>query len=200
MANPTKWSNTLKQFIAKLPTNFLSVFDHFVGLALKGLTWLKCVLITDCKYTSVTIAIDYRFHFRLKQQSYPNSNSDDVKFYCTLVCACLLPFLKSILVNFFGTNSLNEMNGRLPSTLTSTQVKAIYILETEQYVNLLKEFVDKDDLYESVKVEAGKESPQKDIIENDIELDKEIQPPSEGISVDESGLATGDISADILRE
>ena len=29
-ANFTKWSNTLKQFIGK------SVFDHFVGLALKG--------------------------------------------------------------------------------------------------------------------------------------------------------------------
>ena len=29
-ANPTKWSNTLKQFV-------LSVFDYFVGLALKGL-------------------------------------------------------------------------------------------------------------------------------------------------------------------
>ena len=36
-ANPSKWSNTLKQFVAKLPTNCLSVFDHFVGLALKGL-------------------------------------------------------------------------------------------------------------------------------------------------------------------
>ena len=36
-ANPTKWSNTLKQFIGKLPMNCLSVFDHFVGLALKGL-------------------------------------------------------------------------------------------------------------------------------------------------------------------
>ena len=35
--NPTKWSNTLKQFVGKLPTNCLSVFDHFVGLALKGL-------------------------------------------------------------------------------------------------------------------------------------------------------------------
>ena len=32
-----KWSNTLKQFVGKLPTNFLSVFDHFSGLALKGL-------------------------------------------------------------------------------------------------------------------------------------------------------------------
>ena len=92
------------------------------------------------------------------------------------------------------------MNGRLPSTLTSTQVKAIYILETEQYINLLKEFIDRDDLYESVKVEAGKESPQKDIIENDIEPDKDTQPPSESISVDESTLATGDMSADIQEE
>ena len=36
-ANPTKWSDTLKQFVANLPTNCLSVFDHFVILALKGL-------------------------------------------------------------------------------------------------------------------------------------------------------------------
>ena len=33
--NPPKWSNTLKQFVGKLPTNFLPVFDHFVGLVLK---------------------------------------------------------------------------------------------------------------------------------------------------------------------
>ena len=36
-ANITKWSNTLKQFVGNLPTNCLSVFDHFLGLALKGL-------------------------------------------------------------------------------------------------------------------------------------------------------------------
>ena len=35
-ANFTKRSNTLKKFVGKLPTNCLSVFDHFVGLALKG--------------------------------------------------------------------------------------------------------------------------------------------------------------------
>ena len=35
--NPTKWSDTLKQFVSKLSTNCLSVFDHFVGLALEGL-------------------------------------------------------------------------------------------------------------------------------------------------------------------
>ena len=36
-ASPTKWSNTLKQFVGKLPPNCLSVFDHFGGLELKGL-------------------------------------------------------------------------------------------------------------------------------------------------------------------
>ena len=36
-ADFTKWSNTLKQFVGKLPTNSLGVFYHFVGLALKGL-------------------------------------------------------------------------------------------------------------------------------------------------------------------
>ena len=36
-ASPTKWSNTLKQCVDNLLTNCLSVFDHFVGLALKGI-------------------------------------------------------------------------------------------------------------------------------------------------------------------
>ena len=36
-ANFRKWSNTLKQFVAKLPTNCFGVFEHFVGLALKAL-------------------------------------------------------------------------------------------------------------------------------------------------------------------
>ena len=40
----TKWSNILKQFVGKLPTNCLSVFDHFVGLALKGFSlWMFCM-------------------------------------------------------------------------------------------------------------------------------------------------------------
>ena len=33
----TKSSNTLKQFVGNLSRNCLNVFDHFVGLALKGL-------------------------------------------------------------------------------------------------------------------------------------------------------------------
>ena len=36
-ANFTKWSNTLKQFVGNFPKNCLSVFDHFVGLALQRL-------------------------------------------------------------------------------------------------------------------------------------------------------------------
>ena len=37
-ANPKKLSNTPKQFVDSLPMNCLSLFDHFVGLALKGLS------------------------------------------------------------------------------------------------------------------------------------------------------------------
>ena len=36
--NPIKWSNTRKEFVSKLPRNYLSVFDHSVGLAHKELT------------------------------------------------------------------------------------------------------------------------------------------------------------------
>ena len=36
-ANPTKWSNTLKQFVGKLATDCLRVFHYFVKLDLKEL-------------------------------------------------------------------------------------------------------------------------------------------------------------------
>ena len=36
-AAPTKWSNTLKKISRLLSTYCLIVFDHFEGLALKGL-------------------------------------------------------------------------------------------------------------------------------------------------------------------
>ena len=44
-ANPTKWSNTIKQFIGKLQTNCLSVLDNFVGLALKDLIYPTSLII-----------------------------------------------------------------------------------------------------------------------------------------------------------
>ena len=43
-ANLTKWSNTLKQFVGNFPTNCLSVFDHFVRLALRVNLELKLLL------------------------------------------------------------------------------------------------------------------------------------------------------------
>ena len=50
-ANPTKWSNTLKQFAGNFPTNFLSLFDHFVKLTLKG---LKLAAEKNCNQFSIT--------------------------------------------------------------------------------------------------------------------------------------------------
>ena len=44
-SNPIKWSNTLKQFVAKLPTNCLSLFDHFVELTLKGLSYYTMICL-----------------------------------------------------------------------------------------------------------------------------------------------------------
>ena len=41
-ANPTKWSNILKQFVGNLPTNCLSVFDHLVRSALQRVKSLFC--------------------------------------------------------------------------------------------------------------------------------------------------------------
>ena len=49
----TKWSNTLKQFVGKLPTNCLCVFDYFVGLARKGLIYI----------TNITQSVFLHLHF-----------------------------------------------------------------------------------------------------------------------------------------
>ena len=40
-AYPTKWPNTLKQFVGNLPTNCFSVFEDFLGLAPNRLTHLR---------------------------------------------------------------------------------------------------------------------------------------------------------------
>ena len=52
-SNPTEWSNTLKQFVGKLPTNCLSLFDHFVGLPLKGFK-----KVTQKKYYVLLLTIN----------------------------------------------------------------------------------------------------------------------------------------------
>ena len=45
--NPTIWSNILKNLLAK--ADKLSVFDHFLGLALKGLTSFVVIIIIKKK-------------------------------------------------------------------------------------------------------------------------------------------------------
>ena len=52
-ANHTKWPNTLRQFVGKLPTNCLSVFGHFLNLALKGLTFRKLKKFLSWERSSV---------------------------------------------------------------------------------------------------------------------------------------------------
>ena len=52
-ATITKSSKILKQFVGKLPTNCLSVFDHFVILALKGLMKQEVLNNIRAKLTSI---------------------------------------------------------------------------------------------------------------------------------------------------
>ena len=59
-AIPTKRSNTLKQFVGNLPTNCLSVFDHFVSLALKVIvTVTDSIIFTTMrvKHLFLTLAV-----------------------------------------------------------------------------------------------------------------------------------------------
>ena len=56
-ANPTKWLNTLKQFVG-------SVFDHFVGLTVKGLTKkIIIIIILQVKIQDFRSAILPPFQF-----------------------------------------------------------------------------------------------------------------------------------------
>ena len=60
-ANPTKWSDTLKQFVGNLLTHCLSVFDHFVKLALKLLRYSLVILhiiLLNFRYNSLTATDD----------------------------------------------------------------------------------------------------------------------------------------------
>ena len=84
-ANIKKWSNTIKQFVDKFPTNCLSVFDHFVGLALKGLTRAKQLLPGKSRFTKFMgqqnnakgqyFSVIYRDAFR----TLPNIHDGDFK-------------------------------------------------------------------------------------------------------------------------
>ena len=55
-AKLTKWPNTLKQFVCNFPTNFLSVFGHFVGLTLKGLSFSLWILLKKSSLKLLAVA------------------------------------------------------------------------------------------------------------------------------------------------
>ena len=57
-ADPTSWSNTLKQFVSKLQTNCLNVVDHFVGLSLKGLIRFLILFHTFGPIFTVKVLLD----------------------------------------------------------------------------------------------------------------------------------------------
>ena len=50
----TKWPNTLKQFVGNLPTNCLSVFGHFLGLAPKGVRQIA-LEVRNCFITKYAV-------------------------------------------------------------------------------------------------------------------------------------------------
>ena len=85
-ANPTKWSNTLKQFVGNLPTNCLSVFDHFVRLALKGLNRMSFLWFL----IDFTLQV-YKFQDVLKNW-WVNQKRDDIAVFLKMIGTLLIPF------------------------------------------------------------------------------------------------------------
>ena len=74
--NPTKWL---------LPTNSLNVFDHFVGLALKGLRDFNNIKFNRCVVKTMSNIYDEAFWEKSKRLSYGNGK-----------------FEKKILLDLFG--------------------------------------------------------------------------------------------------
>ena len=88
-ANSTKWSNTVKQFVGKLLTNCLSVFDHFVGLALTGLRCWQCS-VKSSHNTSYSCSL---FQFQYFGKAY------NLCVLWFLLMICLITLLKNRLLS-----------------------------------------------------------------------------------------------------
>ena len=86
-ANPEKWSNTLKQIVGNLPTICLSVFHHFMNLALKALK------VARTKLCSKNVYILYILHIRVEK----HFNLQSVKFITFL---SFFPYKARILAYF----------------------------------------------------------------------------------------------------
>ena len=83
-ASFTKWSNTLEQFVDKLPTNCLSVFDHFVGLAREGLTLFYAKIKTSNSPKLLLIFKTFSILLKKKKELWKIKICD-----CNQICGCL---------------------------------------------------------------------------------------------------------------
>ena len=79
-----KWPDTLKQFVGNLPTNCLSLFGHFVGLTLKGLTFPRfCFVSTNSASYKLqeSMTILYPLMFNLGRSLGKTSSLGDISSY-----------------------------------------------------------------------------------------------------------------------
>ena len=95
--NPTKWSNTFKQFLRKFPTNCLSMFDHFMKLVLKGLSlFLEYKILALVKLKCIQ---------PLTEPVFLLSWSNIVIVFAKMTEFQILPIVtKTILINFIFVN------------------------------------------------------------------------------------------------
>ena len=71
-ANPTKQSNTFKQFYQQHLTNCLSVFEHFAGLVLKALIFdFFKMQILNALFFSEMLLFDKSFRQRIFRSNHP---------------------------------------------------------------------------------------------------------------------------------
>eukprot|EP00111_Clytia_hemisphaerica_P017855 TCONS_00052814-protein len=79
---------------------------------------------------------------RLESKSLPKEQSEDVKYLCYIVCRHFLPYIRTVFSSVFSLNSVQEMMGRTPQSVNSTQFKDMFTLDIGSLQNHLKEFVD----------------------------------------------------------
>lgn len=92
---------------------------------------------------------------------------------CYIACKYFLPYVDTALKLFFKPEKVNEIIGRLPSSVDSKTSKALYTLDLITLSNHLKDFVDLDTIREIVLEDTSKlldvpiiDDPSGDKIEN----------------------------------
>ena len=89
-ANPTKWSNILKQFVGNLLTICLTLFHHFVKLTLKGLI----VNIPNMQIQSWIKICSYLLNFHLCILSGKGTGNKGLEATLSILVAIKIMFLQ----------------------------------------------------------------------------------------------------------